>query len=392
MNDPASYQGMEPVYESFTTWLKVTAGAKNQWRLGGLLLAPYSALAAVLVALTVRLLHHPLFLPLPKGQRELLGAYLAADMVVTNAGNYIYTSGVVGLPLMLTFAAIAYGWLVGKPLYSMPQTIGPLRRRLELRILRWVVHRMRVLLLRDGYSVTTLAAAGVRTDNWRVVPDLAFLFQSDSAPAAQQLFLRIGVAPEKARPWLGVTVINWGAQDRTYHDQAGYEAAVANAVRAFLARTAGHVVFFPQVCGPLWSDDDRVPARRVAAQLADLPGRVTVVDEIVPPELLHACYGQMDLLLGTRLHSNIFALTQGVPVVAIGYQAKTWGTMEMLGLASWVIALEECAGDALTRLLLLAWAERATTATKVVQAVAVVRSQAADALDEIQHDYLTRWR
>ena len=100
----------------------------------------------------------------------------------------------------------------------------------------------------------------------------------------------------------------------------------------------------------------------------------------------------MDLLLGTRLHSNIFALTQGVPVVAIGYQAKTWGTMEMLGLASWVIALEECAGDALTRLLLQAWAERATTAPKVAQAVAVVRSQAADALDEIQHDYLTRWR
>ena len=246
MNDPASYQGTEPVYESFTTWLKVTAGAKNQWRLGGLLLAPYSALAAVLVALTVRLFHHPLFLPLPKGQRELLGAYLAADMVVTNAGNYIYTSGVVGLPLMLTFAAIAYGWLVGKPLYSMPQTIGPLRRRLELRILRWVVHRIRVLLLRDAYSVTTLAAAGVRTDNWRVVPDLAFLFQSDCAPAAQQLFLRIGVAPEKARPWLGVTVINWGAQDRTYHDQAGYEVAVADAVRAFLAKPLATSFSFPK--------------------------------------------------------------------------------------------------------------------------------------------------
>ncbi len=40
----------------------------------------------------------------------------------------------------------------------------------------------------------------------------------------------------------------------------------------------------------------------------------------------------MDLFLGTRLHSNIFALVAGVPVVAVAYQYKTFGLMEMIGL------------------------------------------------------------
>lgn len=46
--------------------------------------------------------------------------------------------------------------------------------------------------------------------------------------------------------------------------------------------------------------------------------------------------GYMDLFIGTRMHSNIFALSMHVPTVAIGYRHKTRGIMEMLQMENYV--------------------------------------------------------
>jgi colanic acid/amylovoran biosynthesis protein len=49
----------------------------------------------------------------------------------------------------------------------------------------------------------------------------------------------------------------------------------------------------------------------------------------------------MDVFIGTRMHSNIFALISKVPVVAIEYEHKTRGIMRDLGLEHLTVAIEE---------------------------------------------------
>jgi colanic acid/amylovoran biosynthesis protein len=51
---------------------------------------------------------------------------------------------------------------------------------------------------------------------------------------------------------------------------------------------------------------------------------------------IKAMYGDLDLLVGTRFHSVIFAMTSSVPVLAIEYEHKTSGIMHDLGLDEWV--------------------------------------------------------
>ena len=48
----------------------------------------------------------------------------------------------------------------------------------------------------------------------------------------------------------------------------------------------------------------------------------------------------MTYFVGTRMHSNIFALSMGVPVLAIGCQPKTSGLMEQLGLGEWTVPID----------------------------------------------------
>ena len=59
-------------------------------------------------------------------------------------------------------------------------------------------------------------------------------------------------------------------------------------------------------------------------------------------------WARCDLFIGTRMHSNIFALGGGVPTIAVSYLHKTTGIMEGIGLEAWVIEIDKfTATDAL---------------------------------------------
>ena len=374
---------------SFTHWFKQSGSTQSAWRRGNLLLAPLLLGGALLAALLYRLTGVALLPLLGAEQRRLLRAYLAADLVVSCAGNFFYSSGALSAGFLLHAGAFAYAWLLGKPIYTMPQTLGPLHRRWEHVVLRAVLRRARLLLVRDERSLALLQQFQLDSGRTRLLPDIAFLFDSDPSPAEinEETLLRSHGVERDGQPLLGITVINWGAQNQRFRQQAAYEAAVALAIREFVVGQGGRALLFPQVRGPRPPDDDRVPARRVAARLRDLGERVILIESEVSPSALKRAYGQTDLFLGSRLHSNIFALTEGVPVVAIAYQPKTHGTLRLLGLEQWVIDIEAARGDAVARLVKQLWRERAAVRDQLAQVIPQIQREAAQAGRWIREDF-----
>lgn len=350
MNDPDSYEGPAATVGSFMTWFK--QGGRWRWAA-----TPFLFLMSLITLLAYRLVGPTVLRLAPSRYRPLLRAYLEADLVVSSAGNFLYSSGFWGLPFFIAIYTMAFAVVAGKRLYNMPQTVGPLRRWWEKLLVRWIVHRMPLFLIRDAISQRQLQEIGAWHAGCRLAPDLAFALRPAARGRGEQLLRRSGVDPD-ARPLLGVTLINWGAQARQFRRQEAYETAVAAAARAFLARYGGRCVLFAQVRGPATADDDIVPARRVHSLLADLAGAVTLVEEEATTADLKAAYGCMDLFMGTRLHSNIFALTEHVPAITIQYQPKTRGVMRMLGLEEWVIDIEEVNEENLRAMLDRLWSER----------------------------------
>lgn len=349
MNDPDSYHGPATTVGSFMTWFR----QRGRWR--------WTSPFLFLLSLKLLLFHRitgPAVLRLAPGRyHPLLRAYCESDLVVSSAGNFLYSSGLVGLPFFIAIYTMASALLAGKRLYNMPQTVGPLRRRWEKWLVRFIVGRMPLFLVRDAISQQQLQQIGAWHAGCRLAPDLAFALRPAPSARGEGLLRRSGIDPGE-RPLLGVTLINWGVQARHFRGQEAYENAVAAAVRAFVTRHSGRSVLFAQVRGPAPADDDVIPARRVHALLADLGDAVALVEEEATTADLKAAYGRMDLFLGTRLHSNIFALTEYVPAVTIQYQPKTRGVMRMLGLEEWVIPIEEVTEEELRALLDRLWNER----------------------------------
>ena len=354
-DDPDSVSGGDCKVGSFIYWMhRVSSNKKMRWQF---LTMIKMLLASICALLTYRLWGRPCLFGLQEAQKDTIKAYFDADFVVSKPGNFLYTSGNLGLTLMLSVYTMGYAILAGKPLYLFPQSIGPLQRKRDQKLVRWVLNRARIIMIRELISLEEIRKAGVKNSRCYLVPDLTFAFQG--APREEAIgFLRsLGIDIEIDRPLLGVTAINWNPRTANTHLQMRYEESLKAAIKYHLEKFGGKVVIFSHVCGKALVNDDRIPSRRIAERLGDNQ-RVILVDKLLPPELLKSMYGMMDIFIGTRMHSNIFALSEGVPVIAIAYLHKTWGVMRMMGLEEWVIDIEEINAPLLIAKLNKLWCEK----------------------------------
>lgn len=383
MNDPESCPESEISVGSFTTWVK------SQDSFGKETIVGFFALGlSAFVALLYRFFGVKILSISPHRFRPLLNAYFESDLIVSSAGNFLYSSGRFGFAFLINIVTIAYAVLLGKPLYAMPQTLGPIKYFWEGWLLGWVAQRMRLVFVRDPISVKLLQAVKGWHDGCLLVPDVAFLFPGGEQARGQKV-LDTAVA-HTYTPRLGVTLINWQAQNRQFQGQKAYETAVSASIRIFIEQTNGQAILFSQVRGPTLAEDDRIPARRVHKMLADLGDQVVLIEEEnVTADSLKAAYGLMDIFLGTRLHSNIFSLTSGTPAVMIQYQYKTWGIMEMLGLEEWVIDINEVSTLSLSEKLMSLWLQRQAVEKKILEAVTMTIQQIEQIGILITADYKT---
>jgi hypothetical protein len=82
-------------------------------------------------------------------------------------------------------------------------------------------------------------------------------------------------------------------------------------------------------------------------------------------------YREMDALFGQMMHSTIFAMGAGVPVVAIGYDVKLYGFFEMMGMSEFLVDLSDWKPSEVVGLL-----DRAMNEGEVIRQALARRQQA----------------
>lgn len=381
LDDLETYTEPYPTVISLYRWVRgAKVGGEPKWHLPHLLwLLP----GTLIPVLTHRGFRRPWWGLTPKALRATLQAYFDADLIVSKPGGFLYSSG-LGLTLWVAVYVMVLGIWAGKPLYLYPQSVGPLKHKWECAFMRWLVRHTRIFMAREMISVMELEKCGISPEGVRLTIDTAFDFQGTGD--AGQWFAARGF-PLDHEPVMGVTTIQWGAQSKGFLAQAQYERAVAVGARHFIGTYGGKVVLFTQAWGPSESQDDRPAARRIAQQLSDLAPHVLLLDEPLAPPLLKTLYGRMDVFLGTRMHSNIFALSQGVPVLAIGYYHKTLGIMKALDLEAWVIDIGQIEESLLLARLDQLWLNRKSLSEAIAKKGRTLIEAATQAGQWVAEDY-----
>ena len=276
---------------------------------------------------------------LSRVERERMGELAAADLVCSVGGTYLVENYWLG-PMLFDFGIVRR---LGLPLVLLTQSMGPFRKPRVRRAVRRVVEDADLVLLRDEASRRNVEALGAQNARVRVGADLAFaLAETETLRAAQT-----AVWPD--RPRVAVSVREWPYFETmpAAEGTARYRASVAATVE-HLVRAHGAEVVFVSTCqgNPAYRYDDAAVAAAIVATLPeDVRARVSVDAAYHRPEELLDLLGGFDLVVATRMHVAILALSAGVPVLPIAYEFKTQALFDRLGLGDWVQDIERIRPD-----------------------------------------------
>ncbi|GAB4496593.1 MAG: hypothetical protein OHK0052_06740 [Anaerolineales bacterium] len=238
-----------------------------------------------------------------------------------------------------------------------------------------ILIRSRLIFLRDTFSITSIKKCIKKPVSAVVCRDLALYSNIFPASLGHSLLEKhLSSINHLKKPFLGVTVINWEKLNPSFEKQPIYEQAIADAIDFFIAKYQGSVFLFSQVQGPSYAEDDRIPTQRVY-RLVKNQSNVIFISNYTSTDQLISAYGLMDIFIGTRLHSNIFAITQHVPVLPIAYQPKTYGVMQTLGLQSWVISIDKINSEILIKKLSLLWSEHQQVAVQISHSLSRIQKE-----------------
>ncbi|MEM3594928.1 MAG: polysaccharide pyruvyl transferase family protein [Candidatus Jordarchaeaceae archaeon] len=291
----------------------------------------------------------------PENWRQLFEAYETCDLVVAVPGNQFFSTGRLGWPFPATLMGVALAHLFNKPLYVLPQSIGPFHRWWEKKFIRWAYSRANLVLLRDQISLEIARAIGLPKDKVSYAPDPAFALLPAPREQACEILKSFGWDPHL--PSLGVTVIAPLGRSLNQKLVKNYYRVLLEALLRFALGHNLQVVFFTQVTGPTTLEDDRIPTLSLYQEICSQV-KACFIDGTFSPSLLKACYGEMDLFLASRLHSGIFSIGMGVPTIFIGYLSKTKGILKTLGLERYGLDLSDLKVQDLLDLLEKTWAGR----------------------------------
>lgn len=229
--------------------------------------------------------------------------------------------------------------LAKKPIYLLGHSVGPFQQTRFRRVANAIFSRVDALVLRETVSAALLTDANITPRNLQIGVDTAFLVRPQHVNSSSYSLLHWQQQIERCNT-IAITVRNLAPFDRRLGiTQAEYELAWGQLINRLIA--SGYQVIALSTCTGIdsYGSDDRMVALRVQQHVACRAGYQVVMDEFNDIELgllLQKCR----LVVGTRLHSAIIAMTFGTPAIAINYEHKSRGVMQQLGLPQ--LACEPC--------------------------------------------------
>ena len=235
------------------------------------------------------------------------------------------------------------------PVFFAPQSIGPFRKALSQREAARLFGQAKAIALRDPISEKYVRETlGVSKVPLQTFPDMAFYESQADTAAADRILDRVTGA--QAGRLAGTTVLEWSFPGSANPQMAlqDYLGKIAESAREIYRRQNIKTIFLRQIRDAHGYEGDRTIVTRFRSEIG---AAGFVCEEFLDPPVLRGVIRRCEVFWGTRLHANIFAMTQRVPVVGVAYQHKTQGIMTMMGQGDYVVPIDDFTSNQLVGLI-----------------------------------------
>ncbi len=313
------------------------------------------------------------FLPITKKDKNIIELYRKADLVISCSGGRL--GGKKITPIFNGVIPIYFAKKLGKKVFVCAQSIEPFKSNFIKYLTRFVLNRVDYITVREGISLDVIESLNIKTPS-ELTADLAFLLDSDSKESGKSLLIKEGI-PMNDKLRIGITITKWRIPDsKSELKNNQIVDIIKDTIESLIKENNSIIIFFPQVIIPD-SEDDRLLSIEIKNRI-DSPEseNVFVLSENYSPHQLKAMMGNMDLFIGKRLHSCIFALSMYVPTIIIGYEKKAWGIMKMIGHEKFVLDVRTLSKEKLVSSAKKLLSEREIITKNLIQNISVIQQEA----------------
>jgi polysaccharide pyruvyl transferase WcaK-like protein len=289
----------------------------------------------------------------PQGMRQALERIMSADLIIWNGRNFQCNSR---WKEPFVYWNLLYNPLVcmmlQKPVICIGASVWDIKTVLGRELLRFAFRRLVFMSVREPRSFKNVQELlGQDGGQVRLLPDLSFwVLQREAKFDAER------VAGRTYMQRVGITLMDWWGEGQEARQK--YINAICRLIEFVVQELRGKIIIVPQVTYRP-ENTDRI-FRDIFSGLPSVCQKhvYRIEKELTIKELLKV-YGNLDFLIATRMHSAIFALASGTPVVAIAYDSGAkWGILEMLGAGEIIIPFRDVSAEGLVSKVMEVWSNR----------------------------------
>ena len=272
-----------------------------------------------------------------------------------------------------------------KAYVCLPQAWGPFEDSDVAEAVKALCLRSSLLYARDKVSWSFLSGLlGVDAHRVRIAPDIAFLFTGESPQAGHEALKAVGIDIKDSR------LVGLAPNMRVYERCRGVGAH--NQYIQLMTKVAEHcirawdasIILVPHQfsVGKFGRKDDRFLCGLIRVGVSD-SDRCFAIRDYISAALAKAIEGHLDLMIGSRFHSCVFALSSGVPAVALGWAHKYPELMKSVGLSDNALVHTEFAEKRVLDLLDTAWENRARSKAVIQEHLPEIMKGASRVFDDV---------
>jgi polysaccharide pyruvyl transferase CsaB len=260
---------------------------------------------------------------------KLLSAITKSDILLFGGGTFLQDYGVLWKSLAVRFARALVAKLTRTKLVLIGAGAANINTPLGKFFSALTVRLSDIAIFRDQESISLLSSFGVPKSKMKLSADLTFLLDDLVMSEERQ--------PIKSdeRIKIGVSILPF--YEDIQIDSARYET--------FVAELAGNLdmildefnteMYFLAMKDGRKANDNKF-AQFVSSKMSHCQ-EVTVIDYKEDFRETFALIKMMDICIGMRLHSLIFAFLAGVPSIGISYNTKVESFMRAIDMDQWCI-------------------------------------------------------
>ncbi len=304
-----------------------------------------------------------------------------ADIIISAPGGPYFGDLYASHEIQEHLLHICVSKILRKPVMIYGPSMGPFKKRWRNIIRKYILNKVEIITLRDHISMKHLDNLNLTKPLVYLTADSAFqdiidinkdevkgILLKEKIIKAQNKNVNkkilIGITPAGAE-W------NYRYSTKPQKNQEKYNQIIAKIIDYLIDKFDATIVFFPQ----LYGNSDDMPLINEIVKMVDRKDNVKVLSKTWNSEIQQAVISQMDLVIGNRYHSVIFALKGKIPTVCLAYEHKSVGIMHMVGLDKFVININDLTYENLIVTIDQAWNQREKIRKRLNSQMEIVRKR-----------------